>query len=195
MMKNQGKIGTPSRTGYLHGARLVALLRQRAAYLLDASIAVVMLAITLSVLTEDARAFDALGLVLAALASFPLVARRGAPLGVLVLIGAASVALVWLGYVDGSAPGLLVAFYSLALRPAARVRTWLTGATVAGLLLLHMVALSEATAAGYPGAPFFALFWAAAWVVGGRVRQRREGMAQLEQRAPRDEYEAETSAS
>ena len=194
-MKNLGRIGTPSRTGYLDGARLVALLRQRAAYLLDASIAVVVLAITLSVLTEDTRAFDALGLVLAALASFPLVARRRAPLGVLVLVGTASAALVWLGYVDGSAPGLLVGFYSLAVSPAAGARTWLTGATVAGLFLLHMVALSEATAAGYPGAPFFALFWAAAWVVGGRVRQRREGIAQLEQRAPRDEREAETSAS
>jgi hypothetical protein len=57
---------------------------------------------------------------------------------------------------------------------------------VVDLFLLHMVALSEATAAGYPGAPLFALFWAAAWVVGGRVREWREGIAQLEQRAPRD---------
>jgi hypothetical protein len=182
------------KTGYLHRARLVSL-KQRAAHWLDTIIAVVVVAITLSVPTEDTRAFDAPGLALAALAAFPLVARRRAPLAVLVIVGAASAALVWLGYVDGSAPGLLVAFYSVAVSPAARVRPWLTGATVSGLFLLHMFALSEATAAGYSGAPFFALFWAAAWVVGGRVRDRREGIAQLEQRAPRDEREAETSAS
>jgi hypothetical protein len=149
------------------------------AYLLDACLAVVVLAITPSVASEGTRAFDALGLALAALAALPLVARRRSPSAVLVLVGAASAALVWLGYVGGAAPGLLVACYSVAVSPFAGARGLRTGATVACLFLLHVVGLREATAAGYPGAPAFPLLWAGAWLVGDRVRQRRR-IAELE---------------
>ena len=172
----------------------MSLSRKRGEYLLDASIALVVVAITLNVPTGDTRAFDAAGLALAALAAFPLVVRRRAPLAVLVIVGAASAALVWLGYLDGSAPGLLVAFYSVAVsRPLADLRGARTGAAVASLFLLHMFALREAMAAGYPGAPAFALFWAGAWLVGDRVRQRRR-IAELEERASRTACEDEAPA-
>lgn len=171
----------------------MSLIRKRGEYLLDASIPVVVVAITLSFSTEDTRAFDAAGLALAALAAFPLIVRRRAPLAALVIVGAASAALVWLGYVDGSAPGLLVAFYSVAVRPSVGFRGVRAATAVAGLFLLHMVALREAMAAGYPGAPAVALFWAGAWLVGDRVRHRR-AIAELEERASRTACEDEASA-
>jgi hypothetical protein len=60
----------------------------------------VVLAITLDVPSDHARAFDGLGLSLAALSVLPLLARRRAPLAGLVFVGGASAALVWLGYVE-----------------------------------------------------------------------------------------------
>lgn len=164
-------------------------------YLTDAFIAALVLAITLNVPTEGGRAFDGPGLALAALAALPLLGRRREPFGALVLVGGASTALVWLGYVDGSAPGLLVACYSLAVSSSALARTFLTGATVVGLLLLHMVALKEATAAGYSSAPLFGLFWGIAWLVGDRVRERRERIGGLEKRASRTISQDEASTS
>jgi hypothetical protein len=136
----------------------------------DAVIAGVMLAITLNVSTDYARSFDVLGFALAGLASAPLLARRRAPLAVVVLVGGASAALVWLGYVEGTAPGVLVAFYSLG---ASRALTPQLGAGAFGLLLLHLVALREAMEAGHAGAPLFGLFLVLAWILGSRVRERR----------------------
>jgi hypothetical protein len=136
----------------------------------DAVIAGAMLAITLNVSTDYARPFDGLGFALAGLASVPLLARRRAPLAVVVLVGGASAALVWLGYVEGSAPGLLVAFYSLG---ASRTLTQPMGGIAFGLLLVHLVALREAMEAGHAAAPLFGLFWALAWVLGSRIRERR----------------------
>jgi hypothetical protein len=143
-------------------------------------LAAVVLAVTLNLSVADARAFDALGVALAALATFPLAARRASLLTVLVLIGGASAALVWLGYVPGSAPGLLVAFYALGASPAVRARGWRAGAVVAALLVVHLLAMSQAMEAGYPGAPFAEALWGIAWLVGERVRRRREQAARLD---------------
>jgi hypothetical protein len=139
----------------------------------DGVIAGVVLAITLEAPSEYAREFDELGLALAALTALPLLARRQAPLAVLVFIGGASAALVWLGYIEGSAPGLLVAFYSLGVNPRTQALTPSMGAVALGLLLVHLVALREAMEAGHAGAPLFGFFWALALVVGRGVRAGR----------------------
>jgi hypothetical protein len=139
----------------------------------DGVIAAVVLAITPYVPTDYAREFDGLGLSLVALTALPLLARRRAPLTVLVVVGGASAALVWLGYVEGSAPGLLVAFYSVGVNPPERDRTSSLGAVALGLLVVHLAALREATEASHAGAPLFALFWVLAWVLGSRMRERR----------------------
>jgi hypothetical protein len=139
----------------------------------DGVIAGVVLAITLNAPTDYARAFDGLGISLAGLTALPLLARRQAPLAVLVLVGGASAAVVWVGYIEGSAPGLLVALYSLGADPRTRTLTPTIGAVTLGLLLLHLVALNEAMEAGHAGAPLFGFFWALALVVGRGVRERR----------------------
>jgi signal transduction histidine kinase len=165
-------------------ARSVSHALLRRDVLLDAGVALTVLAITL---TAGPRAqlhdFDALGVVLASLASLALVARRRAPLAVFALTATASATLIALGYADAP-PGPVVAVYFLALaQEDARARTWLTDAALAGLFLLQVAAFERAQHAGYPGVPpfpFTLLFWVAAWVVGDRVRQRRERIAWLE---------------
>src|SRR4051812_20810410 len=80
----------------------------------DAAIAGVVLALTLTTGPRDAlRAFDGAGVVLALLASLPLLARRRAPLAVFAAVSAASAGLLALGYTDAAAGGTLVALYSL----------------------------------------------------------------------------------
>jgi hypothetical protein len=48
------------------------------------------------------------------------------------------------------------------------------GAVAFGLLLVHLVALREATEAGHAGAPLFGLFWALALIL-GRAGTRTSG--------------------
>jgi signal transduction histidine kinase len=176
-----------------------ATLRRREV-LLDAGIAVVVFAVSLGLLgvrgggsDVDTRGLDLLGVVLAALASLPLVARRGAPLAVFALTAGASALLNGLGYPPGPPPGPTVAVYFVALSADKAVaRTWMTGATVTGLFVLHVGAVGVAQD-GFPTVPllFGALVWGGAWVIGDRVRLRRERITELEQRALRAEREAE----
>jgi hypothetical protein len=84
---------------------------------------------------------------------------------------------VWLGYVGGSAPGLFVAFYALGASPV-RGRPLVFAAI--GVFVLHVLAMNAAMEAGYPGAPLFEVFWGVAWLVGDRVRRRRDGAARLD---------------
>ena len=65
----------------------------------------------------DTRELDALGVLLAALASLPLVAWRRAPLAVFVATAAASAALNGFGYPPGPPLGPTVALYLLASEP------------------------------------------------------------------------------
>jgi signal transduction histidine kinase len=142
---------------------------------------------------EDTRGLDPLGVVLVALASLPLAARRRAPLAVFVGTAAASALLNGLGYPPGPPPGPTVALYFLALSPErTRAPRWLVGVVVAAMLVLHAssVGVAEDT---FPMVPllFGTLVWGGAWVVGDRVRQRRERMAELEERARRAERDAD----
>src|SRR5688572_28130853 len=86
---------------------------------LDAAIAAVVFALSLALLAArgdsgaDTRDLDVLGVLLAALASLPLVARRRAPLAVFVLTAAASAVLNGLGYPPGPPLGPTVALFFL----------------------------------------------------------------------------------
>ena len=166
--------------------------------LLDAGIAVGVLGLSLVVLAAggsdgDARDLDALGVALAALASLPLVVRRRAPLAVFALTATASAVLNALGYPPGPPLGPTVALYFLAVSPAeTRAGLRLTAATVTGFFLLHVAAAGIGEDA-FPVVPFLfgTLVWGGAWVIGDRVRQRHERMAELEERALRAERETE----
>jgi signal transduction histidine kinase len=141
---------------------------------------------------EGMRDLDALGVLLAAFASLPLVVRRRAPLVVFAVTAGASALLNGLGYPPGLPLGPTVALYFLALDPEPRAPKWLTVGVVAGLLVVHAGATGLADDE-LPTVPllFGALVWGGAWVIGDRVRQRRERIAELEERIRRAERDAE----
>src|SRR5262249_48517847 len=135
------------------------------------------------------RDFDTLGVVLAALASLPLAARRLAPLPVLALVTAATAALYGFRYGLGPPIGFAIALYAAAEnRDETRPRAW-PPALAARLPLLVVPPLARAGSA--PELLLGAVVWAAAWFAGDRTRLRRERLAELEQRARRAEREAE----
>jgi signal transduction histidine kinase len=167
--------------------------------ILDAAIAAVVFGLSLAMLAArgdsgaETRSLDLLGVLLAALASLPLIARRRAPLAVFALTAAASAVLNSLGYPPGPPLGPTVALYFLALSPEkTRASRWLTGGVVASLFVLHAGAAGIAEDE-FPTVPllFGALVWGGAWVIGDRVRQRRARIAELEAQLRRAEREAE----
>jgi signal transduction histidine kinase len=165
----------------------------------DIGVAVGVFLLTLALLAgggvsgdEDARGLDALGVLLAAGASLPLVVRRRAPLAAFALSATASTFINALHYGPGPPVGPTVALFFLGLSPAA-TRTGLraTAATVFGFYVAHVVAAGIGRdQLPLVAASFGAVVWGGAWVVGDRVRLRRERVAQLEERARRAELEA-----
>lgn len=142
---------------------------------------------------SDGRGLDPLGVLLAALASLPLIARRRAPLAVFAVTAAASAVLNGLGYPPGPPIGPTVALYFLALAPEnRRAPRWLAGLVVGALLLVHAGAVGIADDA-FPTVPLLygALVWGGALVIGDRVRQRRARVAELEEQVRRAERDAE----
>jgi signal transduction histidine kinase len=166
--------------------------------LADAGVAAAVFALTLALLAaggsaEDTRDLDPLGVVLAALASLPLVARRRTPLGVFVFTAAASAVLNGLGYALGPPLGPTVALFFVALSPPqTRAGLRLTAATVIGVFAVHVAAAGI----GHDELPlvpllFGTVVWGGALVLGDRVRQRRARLAELAERAQRAERETE----
>jgi signal transduction histidine kinase len=155
----------------------------------DAALALVAFAGGLTILLAnpaDGRQADALGVALVALASLPLVARRRAPLPVFMLAAAAMVPLHVLEY-----PGQLglvpaVAVYSLAAFGGGRVPALVPAAAFVALGTLSVVISNPD-----PGILAGAIVWGGAWIAGDRVRERRERIAALEERAVRAEREAD----
>jgi signal transduction histidine kinase len=159
----------------------------------DVALALAAFAATLAVLGHgSSRRLDALGVVLAACATWPLVARRRWPLPVLVATTAASATLNGLDYALGPpfGPTLALVFVAADDRARARIRT--TAATIIALLALHLGATGIAQG-GFPLTPllFAILVWGTAWVVGDQIRQRRLRLRRLEERALRAERERE----
>jgi signal transduction histidine kinase len=171
--------------------------RERA---IDIGIALVVFTLTLLVMAsggvsgdEEARNLDLTAVVLAAFASFPLLARRRAPLAVFAVTALASAAFHVLDYPPGPPIGPTVALYFVGLSPAAtRTGMRVTAAAIVGLFIVHVGAAGIGRDE-FPIVPalFGALVWGGAWVLGDRVRLRRERMTELEERARRAERETE----
>ena len=166
--------------------------------LLDGAIAVAVFAASLGLLaaggSADGGDVDALGVLLAALASLPLVLRRLAPLPVFVLTAAASTALFGIAEPAGPPIGPTLALYWLAAGgEESRERSRRDLAVVVLLLVAHVTAGGLARGA-FPGTEilFGVLLWGGTWLAGDRTRLRRERMAALEERALRAEREAES---
>jgi signal transduction histidine kinase len=159
------------------------------AVLAAASFAFSLAAISRSANFEGDRDVDPLGGALAALASWPLGARRIMTLPVFALVTAATSALYAFGYGLGPPVGFAVALYSLAeSRDESRPRAW-TVALVGSIVILLGPHLLRGEFV--PQLLLGAVIWAAAWFAGDRARLRRERLAELEERALRAEREAE----
>jgi signal transduction histidine kinase len=168
--------------------------------LIDWGIAVGALLATIAIMLlpeSDAghqpRDVDVLGILLAALASLPLVARRRAPFLVFIFTAVASSVLFLLGYPEGPPVGPTVALYFVAFsRTEGRLRTALTIVLIAGLYALH-ITLFGIGRDTFPGgeALMGIILWTGVWIAGDRARLRRERIDELEERAHRAEREAE----
>jgi signal transduction histidine kinase len=157
----------------------------------DVGIALAAFAATLALLGHgSSRDLDALGVFLAACATWPLVVRRRSPLGVLVVTTLASAILNGLDYALGPPFGPTIALFFVAAQEQARAHVRTTAAVVVGLLAIHLAATGIAQG-GFPLTPllFAIVVWGGAWVAGDQVRQRRERLRQLEERAVRAERE------
>jgi signal transduction histidine kinase len=183
-------------------ARLVAapahrppVTRPRAGTLLDAGVAALALTATLLLLEHGlpiapaSAPLDAPAIVLAALATLPLLAGRRAPLPVFATTAVASIGLALLGHRPGIALGPAIALYLLA---AARPLTPRSTAAVLGLFGGWLLA-TGAEQAALPASEMFhgGLALATGWFAGERTRLRRERIAELETRAWRAEHAAE----
>lgn len=156
----------------------------------DALIAVVAFALTLAVLAgahNGARGVDALGVCLAAVACFPLLARRHWPLGVFALTAGASATLNGLGYGTGPPFGPTVALFFVAADERTRAHISRTAAVVVGIFAIHLAATASAQS-GFPTTAVLAgvVLWGAAWMAGDLVGQRRRRRIESEHRTARE---------
>jgi signal transduction histidine kinase len=171
----------------------VHVLRRRQ-LVLDAVLATLVFAFSLAAMSrgdkfEGTRDLDLLAGALAALATWPLAARRIATLPVFALVTAATSTLYGLGYGLGPPVAFAVALYTLAERrddTPSRMRRVALAASVVALLGPHLVRGEFA-----PQLLLGSVIWAGAWFAGDRARLRRERLAELEERAVRAEREAE----
>jgi signal transduction histidine kinase len=171
----------------------------RSDLLIDTAIALAVFAASLGLLAAGTEAqggageFDLTGVLLTAVATLPLVARRRAPLLVFVVTAGASIALQALAQPAGPPLGATLALYWVAAgNESSRDRSGLTLLLVAVLLAAHATAAALGRGS-FPDVEFLfaVVVWGAAWLAGERTRLRREQIAELEERALRAEREAE----
>jgi signal transduction histidine kinase len=142
---------------------------------------------------EEARGLDFAGVLLAALVSLPLLVRRRAPLAAFVVAAVGSAALAGLDYPPGPPLGATVALYFVGLSGDRSETSGRLTAAVVGLLFLVHISAAAYGRDEPPVVPFLfgALVWGGAWVLGDRVRLRRERVADLEERARQAERETD----
>jgi signal transduction histidine kinase len=167
----------------------------RSPLLRDFAVAAIAFALTLALLAGahgSSRALDPLGGMLAAVACFPLLARRRSPLAVFVVTTAASAILNGLGYALGPPFGPTAALFFVAADERMRERLGQTAGVVLGLFAVHVGATTIAHPS-FPTGPilFGIVVWGGAFVVGDQIRQRRQRNAELVERARRAERELE----
>lgn len=181
-------------------AQRLLVTPRRPGALIDTAIAAATFGGTLLLLAQGVggsgaatRHLDFLGVVLAACATLPLLVWRRAPLAVFVLCTLASAALMGVGYAAGPPLGPTAALFLLAAsRDATNPWTLRTTLTVGALLAIHVSAYGLASGK-FPLRVLVAaiLLWTIAWFAGERTRLRRAQRAELEQRALRNERDAE----
>jgi signal transduction histidine kinase len=175
-------------------------MSSRRTLLLDCAIALAVLGLSLAISAgiegnrdDGETAVTASGVLLLALSSLPLAARRFAPLGVFIFTALASSVL---NATTEAAPppiGPTLALYWLAAGSGGiRSRQRLIQVIAAVLLGVHAAAAGIGQG-GFPGEEILwgILVWGGAWLAGDRTRLSHERMAELEERALRAEREAE----
>lgn len=160
----------------------------------DALVMGVALTLTIAMLTHGSgatRTLDGLGVGLAAMACLPLLAHRRWPLGVFVACTVASAAIEALGYALGPPLGATVALFYVAVDRRAPERMRQIAAVVVALGAVH-VGVAAASSSGFPTVPILGaiIVWGGAWIVGDQLRQRRQRLADLRERAEQAEREA-----
>jgi signal transduction histidine kinase len=167
---------------------------RRRQLLLDVLIAAAIFGFSLATVGHKAfersdHDLDFFGVILVALASWPLVARRLAPLPVFATVTVATSVLYGFHYGLGPPIGFALGLFTVAAhRDEQRPRLW-TGTLLASLLVLLGPHVVEGEWA--PELLLGAVVWAAAWFAGDRARLRRERFHELEERARRTAREAE----
>jgi signal transduction histidine kinase len=152
----------------------------------DLIVAVIAFALTLALLAHHggaSRGLDPLGVVLAAISCFPLLAHRRAPLTMLSVSTAAHVMINGLGYALGPPVGATIALFYVASDERTRARARETAAVLVGLFALHVGV--TAIVRGSTAVPILSgiIVWGGVWIAGDQVRQRRQRRADLEERA------------
>jgi signal transduction histidine kinase len=156
----------------------------------DLLVALAAFGLTLALLNGAhgaSRHLDTLGGALAALACFPLLARRRSPLGVFVLTTAASATMNGLGYGLGPPFGPTFALFFVATDERTRSRIGKTAAVVLGMFAIH-VGSTVIPKHAFPTSPilFGLLVWGGAWVIGDQLVHRRQRLVRAEQELQRE---------
>src|SRR5581483_4761443 len=162
----------------------------RSPFVRDLLVASLAYGLTLAVLhgmPGTKRHLDVLGGAFAAVACFPLLARRRSPLGVFVLTTAASATLSALGYGLGPPFGPTFALFFVANDERTRARIQQTATVVLGMFAIH-VGSTLVSHGGFPTSPilFGILVWGSAWVIGDQLRHRRHRQAGLARELERE---------
>jgi signal transduction histidine kinase len=175
--------------------RLSFRLRAANPWVIDSLLATAFLVIVLSShlrSTDSAVKYndpDMVSVLLAIGVAVPYYFRRHAPLAVLLISEACLFALAVADYRTGVLPGvLLVGLYTVAAWCDVRDRAIGAGATVVGLIVVAVAGIPGGSVADYVS--YFALF-AAAYLFGSTMRNRRLYGEQLEARARSLERERE----
>jgi signal transduction histidine kinase len=174
--------------------------RPKARVAFDVTITAISFGATLALMShglggrDAARHLDALGVMLAAAASAPLLCWRRAPVAVFGVTLVASATAMAIGYPGAPPIGATVALYLLATsRTDAHPWNWPIAALVTVLFAAHFTAYALGHKARLPLVQLGvgALIWALAYFAGERARLRRQQLAELEHRALSAERDAE----
>jgi signal transduction histidine kinase len=157
--------------------------------LLDGAIAIAALAVSLLLLGVGDGG-DPLTVLLTALASLPLAARRRAIVPVFLVTTLASAGVHLLAQPEGPPVGPTIALFWMAAGADEQRRARLAVAVTG--FLVHLTAGGLGRDA-FPGTEllFGSLLWSGVWLAGERTRLRQERIAELEERALRAERDAE----
>jgi signal transduction histidine kinase len=165
---------------YAHNERVV-----------DGAIAFAAFALSVVLVAAGDEGLDPLSVVVAALACFPLVYRRRAPIAVFAITGIGSAVLRAVSAATGPPVAPTIALFGVA-ETTSRAALPRVLALVVLMLAAHLGGEAIATDR-FPGPEiaFGLALWGGTWLAGERARIRRERMAELQERAERAEREAE----